>query len=65
MHQSSLLNVNFVIESMQEGNYLALNKSDALKRHLQSKAHSLPAELTNIVAAASRQTGFTDSANFL
>ena len=44
---------------MHEGNFYKLSTSDALKRHLQSKAHSLPPELTDIVAAASRQTGFS------
>ena len=45
---------------MHEGNIFDKLFSDALKRHLQSKAHSLPPELTNIVAAASRRAGFSD-----
>jgi hypothetical protein len=45
---------------MHEGILKNLRVSDALKRHLQSKAHSLPPELTNIVAAASRRAGFSD-----
>ena len=45
---------------MHEGIFYILKSSDALKRHLQSKAHSLPPELTNIVAAASRQTGYSE-----
>jgi hypothetical protein len=32
--------------------------SDALKRHLQSKAHNLPESLTLAVIAASRQTPY-------
>lgn len=60
MLQSSLLSVNFATGNTQGGNKDTCNDSDALKRHLQSKAHSLPPELTNLVAAASRQAGFSD-----
>jgi hypothetical protein len=65
MPLSNLLNVDFVIGNTQEGNYISLIESDALKRHLASRAHALPASLTGAVAAASRQVPLNSQSSYL